>query len=219
MPEPNTPPEFPPVLDTGSRSDMEKTSKAPHLSPVLLVFAIFPIAALVVALMLVFVRGDAETPHEVTPPPVDFVVQRFVGNPAPDFTLKTATGGTVTLSQFHGKVVFLNFWATWCAPCKQEMPVFQELIDGRIPANATVLAVDADPLESADDVNTFETSLKVKIPSALDIDGTVSALYQVIAKPRTFVIDQSGIIRYDQLGAMNEDMLRQYLDVLGASYF
>ena len=182
----------------------------PRLNPALLVFAVIPLIALAIALGIGTSHNPAAAAN-VVPPVIDYSLTQWVGKPAPDFTLKTANGGTVTLSSLHGQLVFLNFWATWCAPCKVEMPSFQKLIDHQIPGKATVLAVDADPLEDAATINAFEKSIGVTIPAAMDSDSSVASTYEVVGKPRTFVIDAQGIIRYDQIGAMPEDMLRAYI--------
>ncbi len=190
----------------------------PRLNPALVIFAIFPVAGLIIALFTIASGGSVQA-AQPTPPAIEFTPARFVGMTAPDFTLKTPEGKTVTLSSLRGQVVFLNFWATWCVPCKEEMPAFQTLLDGKIPGHATVLAVDADPMESAQDIQTFQAGLGVHVPSALDPDGVATSAYQVIAKPHTFIIDQQGVIRYDQLGTMTEDMLRQYMAVLDPGMF
>jgi peroxiredoxin len=181
----------------------------PRLNPVLLVFAILPLLALIVALAIGTSHNTAS--DSLTPPAVIYTAPQFVGMTAPDFTIKTSDGGSVTLSKLRGQVVFLNFWATWCTYCGEEMLVFQKLITHEIPGKATVLAVDSDPLEDAATINTFEQSLGVKLPSAMDADSTVSNTYEVIGKPRTFVIDAQGIVQYDQIGPMTEDMLRKYM--------
>jgi peroxiredoxin len=157
--------------------------------------------------------------RQVVPPDTVYKPARFVGMPAPDFTIKTAAGSTFHLSDWRGHVVFLNFWATWCTPCQLEMPAFQQVIDGQIPGKAIIFAVDSDPIETANDINQFEASLGVHIPAGMDSDGAVSNLYQIIPKPHTFVIDADGVIRYDQLGAMTPEMIRAYLAKLDPAYF
>ena len=99
------------------------------------------------------------------------------------------------------------------------MPVFQQMIDSNIPDKPIIFAIDTDPMETAYVVNKFEASLGVHILAGLDSDGKVTDLYQIVFKPRTFVIDSQGVIRYDQLGEMTLDMLRVYLFKLSPGYF
>src|SRR5579859_3235449 len=170
-----------------------------RVQPALLLFVAFPLFGLVIALATVLSRP----PNAGAPvaPEVDYVPTRFVGMVAPDFTLKTTAGQPVSLSKLRGQIVFLNFWATWCPPCQQEMPAFQQLLDGQIPGHATVLAVDTDPTETNDEITKFQASLGVHVPAALDADDSVSNTYQILSKPHTYVIDPQGTIRYEQLGA------------------
>ncbi|MHB8626435.1 MAG: TlpA family protein disulfide reductase [Aggregatilineales bacterium] len=188
---------------------------APRFRPVLVMFVIFPLFGLVVALA----TASSRPTNTVLPvaPDVSYIPAQLVGTIAPDFTLKTPTGDTVTLSKLRGQIVFLNFWATWCTLCQEQMPAFQQLISGQIPGRATVLAVDADPTESAHDILQFETKLGVHVPAALDPDSTVNNAYQILAKPHTFIIDPQGVIRYDQLGAMTPDLIRAYIAKLSGS--
>lgn len=195
------------------------TRQPTRFSPVLLVFLIFPMFGLIVAIVTGLSRPTVVDSSHLPPPDVVYKPTSFIGKPAPDFAVSTATGGTFRLSDWRGHVVFLNFWATWCTPCQKEMPAFQQVIDGSIPGRAVIFAVDADPTETASIINSFESSLGVHIPAGMDSDGAVSNLYQVIPKPRTFVIDSQGIIRYDQLGALTPDMIRAYLATLGPAYF
>ncbi|MHB8629701.1 MAG: TlpA family protein disulfide reductase [Aggregatilineales bacterium] len=193
-----------------------------RIQPALLIFVIFPVFGLVIALATALSRpANAGLPIA---PAVDYIPTRLVDTVAPDFTLKTTSGLTITLSQLRGQIVFLNFWATWCVPCQQEMPAFQQLISGQIPGHATVLAVDTDPTETNDDIINFQAGLGVHVPAALDTDGSVSNAYQILAKPHTYIIDARGVIRYEQLGALTPDDIRQYIAALSgtlprSSYF
>jgi cytochrome c biogenesis protein CcmG, thiol:disulfide interchange protein DsbE len=182
------------------------------INPVLLLFLIFPILGIVAALAIGGQRtGNAGT---LLPPVVGYTPNRsLVGNPAPDFTLQSPDGKSIQLSTLRGRWVFLNFWATWCPPCRQEMPTFQRLLDGGFgPAQDRVTVLAVDLLESADKVNTFMNELDLSIPVALDSDGAVNRLYGVIQLPVTFVIDPAGNVRYEQIGEMTPELLQKYLD-------
>ena len=199
---------------------IENTKKPTgRLSPALLIFLVFPLLGLFMALITGGSRPTVVDSSQIVPPDTVYKPAQFVGQVAPDFTINTASGGTFHLVDWRGHVVFLNFWATWCTPCQLEMPAFQQVIDGKIPGNAVIFAVDADPIETASDINKFEASLAVHIPAGMDSDGAVANLYQIIPKPHTFVIDAAGVIRYDQLGAMTPEMIQAYLAKLAPAYF
>jgi peroxiredoxin len=190
----------------------EQQQATGKINPVLLLFLIFPIMGIVAALAISGQR--VQNTGAMVPPVVGYTPSRkIVGNPAPDFALKTPAGQTIQLSSLRGQWVFLNFWATWCPPCRQEMPTFQRLLDGKfgpVKDKVTVLAVDA--MESAEQVNTYLQGLNLAIPVALDSDGAVNRLYGVVNLPITFVIDPAGIVRYEQLGEMTPELLLQYLE-------
>ena len=110
--------------------------------------------------------------------------------PAIEFKVEKLGGGSQRLSDLHGKVIVLNFWATWCAPCKVEMPSLQGLYDQFKGKDLVVLAVDT--LEGGELVNTFVKDYGYKFPVLLDTDGQVNSLYSVQALPTTYIIDRNG---------------------------
>ena len=120
------------------------------------------------------------------------------GYPAPDFTLETLEGKTVTLSDLNGEVVLINFWATWCPPCRAEMPAIQEVYEEYRDQGFTVLAVNQR--ESQGRVAAFMDELGLTFPVPLDREGRVSARYRVNALPTTFFVDRAGIIRDVTIG-------------------
>jgi peroxiredoxin len=107
-----------------------------------------------------------------------------------DFSLKLVDGRTVSLSGFRGKVVFLNFWATWCPPCRAEMPSMEGLYRRLHGQGLEVLAVDI--MENRKTVTDFLSSNDLTFPAALDSDGRVSGSYGVQAVPATFIVDRDG---------------------------
>jgi len=129
------------------------------------------------------------------------VRQAQAANPAPDFTLKTLGGPNLRLNEQRGQVVLLNFWATWCAPCKQEMPHLNRLHDKYRDAGFVLLGinVDDDPAKAALDA----AKLGIKFPVLLDGAKTVSKLYGLNAMPTTVVIDRDGRVRHVHQGYRN----------------
>lgn len=113
---------------------------------------------------------------------------------APNFSLKTMTGDTVTLSELRGQVVLINFWATWCGPCRQEMPLLDALYKRYNSLGFVMLGVNVE-----DDPAGAKKYLKdtpVSFPILFDSDNTVSEQYEVIAMPSTVLVDRKGNVRY-----------------------
>jgi len=133
-----------------------------------------------------------------------------VGAQAPDFALQNLNGETVTLSGLRGQVVLINFWATWCAPCREEMPAIEARYNR---GGFQVLAVDFG--ENAQQVQGFLEEIGVDLPVLLDSDGSVQELYRVRGYPTTFIIDANGIVRFFHIGQMGEADLQSYLSQLG----
>ncbi len=111
---------------------------------------------------------------------------------APDFTLKDLKGTQVTLKNFKGRVVFLNFWATWCPPCRREMPSMERLNKQLKDRDFTMLAVDMQ--ESEKQVRAFISEFSLSFPALLDLNGDISSLYGIVGLPTTYIIDREGKI-------------------------
>lgn len=129
-----------------------------------------------------------------------------VGAKAPDFELKTLAGDTVKLSDLKGKKVMLNFWATWCPPCKAEMPAMEEF-HKEAGDDVVILAVNIDPHL---DVKAFVDENGITFPIPLDEEDKVNETYQVLSIPTTYFIDTKGNIGNKYVGAMNLDTMKQY---------
>lgn len=132
-----------------------------------------------------------------------------VGRPAPDFTLANLDGNQVSLSDFRGKTVFINFWATWCPPCREEMPAIETLYQQYKDKDVVVLGVDI--LETEGEVRQFVEEGGYSWIFVMDTTGEVTASYQVIAIPTSFFIDKEGIIRVIQIGAMTKGAMEARL--------
>lgn len=126
-------------------------------------------------------------------PPSPFAVDKLSGQKAPDFTLKDINGNSVSLSSFKGKVVLLNFWATWCPPCKAEIPSMNKLHQKLKNRGFVMLAVSTD--RAVIDVKDFLKTTPVNFPVVVDYNLNVSrSLYRVFMMPTTFLIDRKGVI-------------------------
>ncbi|MFA1822883.1 TlpA family protein disulfide reductase [Virgibacillus oceani] len=133
-----------------------------------------------------------------------------VGNMAPDFGLETLDGEEVHLSDYQGERILLNFWATWCGPCREEMPDIQRLFEDK---NVTVLGVNLTYSEgSIETVTDFVSQYKLEFPVLLDENSSVSQLYRIQPIPTTYMIDSNGKIQYKAFGAMDYEWMVQELE-------
>jgi peroxiredoxin len=130
----------------------------------------------------------------------------LVGKPAPDFSLPDLSGQTFHLSDRRGNIVILPFWATWCPPCRSEMPGFARLQKELAPEGVDVVPVAFDDPEKARD---FLTHKKLDVMSVVDKGGAVSRLYGANFLPRTVVIDREGIVAKVFLRKTSEGDLRE----------
>jgi len=120
--------------------------------------------------------------------------------PAPDFTLKSLSGENLKLSELRGQVVLVNFWASWCGPCRQEMPLLDEMYQRYQKLGFTILGVNVE-----EDTAAAQAILKdhpVHFPVLFDPQSTASKLYNLNAMPTTVLVDRSGNVRYLHQGYM-----------------
>ncbi len=135
-----------------------------------------------------------------------------VAAPAPDFELETVDGESIRLSDLRGKVVAVNFWATWCLPCRLEMPALQARAD-TYGDRLAVLGVNFE--ETPAEVKAFRDEVGVRFPLLLDPGAVVQRLYRVVGYPTTYFIDSEGIVRFQHLGLMSGEQMDTYLEQLG----
>lgn len=122
-----------------------------------------------------------------------YAARGLVGSDAPDFALRSAAGPNLRLSEHEGDVVMLNFWATWCGPCRQEMPQLEKIYSRLRPGGFTLLGinVDGDPERA----RRMAEEVGVSFPVLFDDEKRVSKLYDIRAMPVTVLIDRDGLVR------------------------
>ncbi|MCK6577464.1 MAG: TlpA family protein disulfide reductase [Anaerolineae bacterium] len=190
-----------------------------RISPALIIFLVLPLLALLAAALFILTTALAPSRVEPTPEPVAFPGDADVINaPMIDFTLPTLSGTEISLSDFQGRIVFLNFWATWCGPCERELPALQAFARQQmnLPDGAVVLAVNQQ--ESAEDVQRFLDARSISaliIP--MDVNGDVGDMYGVFNLPVTFVIDRNGVVRYPKYGEVTAADLEAYMAELNTN--
>lgn len=123
-----------------------------------------------------------------------------VGKPAPDFSLSDLNDKPYRLSDFRGKVVFLNFWATWCKPCREEMPSMEVLYKNFEKDGLVILAVSIDRVTTTKDIPPFVKGMNLTFPVLIDSWGQTDKPYKRMGVPETFIIDQQGVIREIVIG-------------------
>ncbi|WP_368504848.1 TlpA family protein disulfide reductase [Alkalihalophilus sp. As8PL] len=131
---------------------------------------------------------------------------------APDFTLDSLTGEKVSLSDFKGMPVMINFWATWCPPCRAEMPDMESFYQ---ETDVVILAVNQTGSESSvEAVESFTEELGLTFPILLDEKGEAAALYNVQPLPTSVFVNREGEVHHVQVGAMNKEMMSRVLEEL-----
>jgi len=149
---------------------------------------------------------------EITPQVIYQSSAASKGHPAPDFTLKTMDGEEHKLSDDHGKPVLINFWTTWCPPCKSEMPDIQAAYEKYQDKGFTVLSVNFTAEDKIKDVSDFIAKYRLTFPVLLDNSGDVTAeLYGVVGLPVSFFIDHKGVIRHIEVGGLRPEVIDQYI--------
>lgn len=136
-----------------------------------------------------------------------------VGAQAPNFVLQDLNGLIFELADFKGNVILLNFWATWCGPCRLEMPMLEKQFQDFADQNFVILAINLE--ESFDEVQAYVEELGMTFPVLLDQDGSVSELYRIIGYPSSVLIDAAGKIQTIHIGILSETQLQDSLRSAG----
>ena len=137
-----------------------------------------------------------------------------IGAIAPAFTLKNTEGAEIALADHRGQVVLINFWATWCPPCRQEMPGIQAMFEAH-QGDLAILAIDND--EPLPLVLEFQKEFGLTFDILMDPAARVQTQYMIRSYPTSLFVDKNGIIRFIHIGLMTESQLGDYLSQLGLS--
>jgi len=174
-----------------------------------IIFILFSLLILAMGFWMIFLKSDR--------PPVFFQPRggAKIGDPAPDFLLPNLDGNLVHLGSLKGKVIFLNFWATWCPPCKEEMPSMESLYQRLRGRPFEMLAVSIDE-EGKGAVQPFMEKYSLTFPALLDREKKIAAVYGITGIPETFIIRKQGVIDLKIIGPQNwtEKKWRDYFDRL-----
>ena len=174
---------------------------------------IYRLAALITLMLgAIWIGVSAVPPGQTTQGKIPAPRAGFV---APDFTLSTLDGESITLSALEGHPVVVNLWASWCGPCRAEMPALQRVYEAYRDSGLLILAVNATNQDSETAAQAFVTENGLTFPILLDLDGAASRLYELRALPSTYFIRPDGIIEEVVIGGpMAEALLRTRVETL-----
>ena len=141
------------------------------------------------------------------------VAAPVVGGLAPEFEAADPDGDLFVMSESRGRVVLLNFWATWCEPCRAEMPMLEARYEEEQSTGMLVVGINSG--ETTDEVRTYGDALGLTFSLLLDPSGEVQALYRVPGYPTTFFVDEAGVIQHVHVGSMDAETLDGYLHAMG----
>ncbi len=203
---------------------MTLPSPAPKRGSNLWIFLIIPALGIIAAVIVLSSANSGGSAAVETPAPVEVTpaaratLPQVIDAPVIDFSLPKLTGdGTISLTSLEGRIVFLNFWATWCAPCERELPTFQQFTrDHAAPDDPIILTVNYG--QDAETIVPYLEGLGITdLNVLLDVTQEVSDSYGVFNLPTTFVIDQRGIVRSPVYGEMTRELLDSYIAELEQS--
>jgi peroxiredoxin len=147
-------------------------------------------------------------------PQLDLETKPEVGSLAPDFTLQTLDGQTVRLADMRGRPVVISYWATWCGPCKIELPILQSLSQQYAQTGIQILTVNAIEQDKVDAVQGLITQMGLTMPVLLDQQNQFQSAYKQLFFPTSYFIDSNGVVRFIKLGDASEAELRGNVEKL-----
>jgi peroxiredoxin len=196
----------------------ERALKVKKINPIVILI-IFPFVLLIglVSWAIYENQSKTETKSQLEKPSISaiakdaekkFGIQK--GNEAPDFDLATINGEQTKLSNYRGKKVILNFWASWCPPCKAEMPNIEKFYKENKDQDVIVLAVNLTTAEkNKNDVQQFIKDQGLTFPVLLDEQGKVGNMYQTFTIPTSYIINTKGIVQQKFVGPMSEEIIKK----------
>jgi len=128
-----------------------------------------------------------------------------IGNLAPDFSAMSITGEAIALSNFEGKITIINFWGSWCGPCRREMPILQELYEVYENQGMTIVGLAVN--DTLEDVEAFRDEFDLTFPLALDNGSSISNLYNITSQPSTLIVDADGVIVFKHFGLVTREQI------------
>jgi cytochrome c biogenesis protein CcmG/thiol:disulfide interchange protein DsbE len=165
----------------------------------------FTIPLAVIPVLLLLAYGFWTNPHDIPSP--------LIGRPAAKFTLTSFAGAPISLGEYRGRVVLLNFWASWCVPaCYDEAPTLERTWRAYKDRGVAVLGIDVQDKEEP--ARKFLAQFGHTFPNAPDPGGRVAVDYGVYGVPETFFIDRQGRVRFKQVGALTDAVARERLETL-----
>jgi peroxiredoxin len=187
--------------NSNQASDSVQASSTPSQTPISTTTIVWPTSETI------------EDPNTIPGGENDRSPAPFAGEMAPDFELVDIEGEAVSLSALQGKVVLINFWATWCGPCRIEMPLLQDRYTRHADQGFEILAVSFDaPL---DEVLDFQQEYELSFKILIDADETVQDLYRIRGFPTSVIVGRDGIIHTVHFGSISSSQLDRYLSQLG----
>lgn len=189
-----------------------ETERNASADPLLVIFLVIPLLGIIAALLMVANDIRQQTQAQANDLFTSSNPAALINSLAPEFEITDLSGQAVALSDYRGKILFLNFWQTTCPPCIEEMPDFLAFMADQ-PDDVTWLTVNFD--ESDQMVREFFATYDfLGIPTVMDYDSTVRYQYGVFAAPVTFVIDAEGVIQYMNIGRLTYDDMEQLVNLV-----
>ena len=139
------------------------------------------------------------------------------GEVVPDFQLAALDGRTVKLSDLRGQPVLINFWATWCGPCKDEMPLIVDAYNWNKAKGFRVLAIDSTAFDNLDDIHSFVAKFNMTFDVLMDSDDAISTNWNIMGLPSSFFVRSDGTLAKVHVGQMTADQLNEYMKLIVAN--
>ncbi|MDF2535288.1 MAG: alkyl hydroperoxide reductase [Bacillales bacterium] len=172
------------------------------------VLSILILIFVIIAVVIVIKDSNNESKDIISKKDESFA-SNPIGKEAPNFSLKNMQGQIVKLSDYKGKKIMVNFWATWCPPCKEEVPEIEKFHKDN--PDIIILSVNIDTTK---DIQGFIDEYQMTFPVLLDDNKEVSESYGTYKIPETFFINADGIVKYKRVGAMDYNVMKTYFDIM-----